>query len=75
MILIANIIHPPRLSRLSNFNGYINYRTHTEKEILVYISSYFDGKLYCVLDAEQAMEFLPGIAEDDNPVLMIIDIE
>ena len=33
-----------------------------------------DGKLYSVLDAEQAMEFLPNIKFDDNPVLMIIDI-
>jgi len=36
---------------------------------------YYDGKIYSVLDAEQAMEFLSGIVFDDNPILVIIDIE
>ena len=57
-----------------NNNGFTKYRTPNNKEILIAISSYYDGKLYGVLDASQAMEFLPDIKEDDNPVLMIIDI-
>ena len=54
--------------------NFIKYRTPTGKEILVAVSGYMDGKLYGAIDAEQAMEFLPGIDEFDNPVLMIIDI-
>ena len=72
--LIANTIHPPRMSRLTSFNGFTNYRTPTGKEIQIMISSYFDGKLFGVLDATQAMEFLPNIKEDDNPVLTIIEL-
>lgn len=53
---------------------FAKYQTPKEKEILIGISSYFDGKLYGVLSAEEAMEFLPGIKEDDNPVLMIIEL-
>ena len=55
-----------------NFTKYIS---PTGKEMLIPILSYQDGKLYSVIDAEQAMEFLPGLVEDDNPVLMIIDID
>lgn len=72
--LIANTIHPSRPSKLSNFIGYTNYLTHTGKKIVISISSYFDGKLYCVIDAEQAMEILPEIKEDDNPVIMVVEL-
>lgn len=74
LTLIANTKLPSQLSRFGIFNIVTNYRTLTGKEILIKILNYFDSKLYCVLDAAQAMEFLPGIEEDDNPVLMIIDI-
>ena len=53
-------------------DNYATYRTPTGKVITINISGYFDGKLYGILDAADAMEFLPGIVEDDNPVLMII---
>jgi len=56
-------------------NGFTKYRAPNGKEILIAISSYFDGKLYSFLDASQAMDFLPDIKEDDNPVLMIIDLK
>ena len=56
-------------------SGFAKYLTPTGEVLFIPIVSYFDGKLYSVLDAEQAMEFLPDINEDDNPVLMIIDIE
>ena len=73
--LMANTKFPTHLSRLQYFfNGMTKYRTPTGIEIFIQISSYCDGKLYCVLNAEQAMEFLPDIDELDNPVLMIIDI-
>ena len=55
-----------------NFTKYIS---PTGKEMLIPILTYIDGKLYSVIDAEQAMEFVPGIVYDDNPVLMIIDID
>ena len=56
-----------------NWN-FIKYRMPNGKKVLISISYYMDGKIYAALDAEQAMEFLPGIVYDDNPVLMIIDI-
>ena len=61
----------------SNLNGFIftKYQTPKGKEILIPILDYYDGKIYSVLDAEQAMEFLSGIVFDDNPILVIIDIE
>ena len=55
-----------------NCYGFIKYRTPKGKEILVDILNYYDGKLYGILDASEAIEFIPGIASDDNPVLMII---
>lgn len=55
--------------------GFTKYLTPANKEILIALSCYADGKLYSMIDAEQAMEFLPNIKEDDNPVLMIIDIQ
>ena len=51
------------------------YKTPNDKDILILISSYTDGKLYSVLDASGAMEFFPGILEDDNPVLMVIELK
>ena len=73
LTLIANTEIPQNLF-LRNENHITNYRTQTGKEIIIQISSYFEGKLYGIVDAEDAMEFLPDIASDDNPVLMIINI-
>ena len=56
-------------------HSFTKYRTPNGKEILIAILDYFDGKLYSVLDAAQAMEFLPDIKEDDNPVLMVIELK
>ena len=72
--LIANTIHPKRLSKVFFFNGYTNFRTDEGKIIKIRISSYSDKKLFCLLDADQAMDFLQEIKEDDNPILMIIEI-
>ena len=60
----------------NNFNsyGFTRYRTPKGKEILIPILNYYDGNLYSVLNASEAMEFLPGIVSEDNPVLMIITI-
>ena len=56
-------------------NGFTKYQTPNGKEILIAISSYFEGKLYSMLDASVAMEFLPNVKEDDNPVLMVIELK
>ena len=53
---------------------FFRYIMPNGKKILLTSKSYYDGILYAVLDAEDAMEFLPGIVYDDNPILMIIDI-
>ena len=55
--------------------GFTKYRTPKGKEIHIPLLDYYDGKIYSVLDAEQAMEFIPGVDFDDNPVLMIFTIE
>ena len=68
--LIANTKHGGSFG----VNGTTKYRTPTGKEIFIRISNYIDDNLYCVLDAEQAMDFLPNIKEDDNPILMVIDL-
>ena len=64
-----------KIIQIKDFNGITKYRTPNGKEIFIPISNYIDGKLYCVLDAFQAMEFLPNIKEDDNPVLMVIELK
>jgi len=55
--------------------SFTRYKTPSGRIIVVAVSSYMDGKLYCILEAAEAMEFLPSIMEDDNPVLMVIDIK
>lgn len=57
-----------------NSNGFTKYQTPNGKEILVAISSYADNKLYCFIDASDAMKFLPDIKEDDNPIVMVIEM-
>ena len=54
--------------------NFVRYRTPNGKKILINISYYMDGKLYAVLDAEDAMEFIPDVVYDDNPILMVINI-
>ena len=54
--------------------NFIKYISPIGKVMLIPILNYIEGKLYSVIDAEQAMEFLPDIVFDDNPILMIIDI-
>ena len=54
--------------------GFTKYRTPTGIEIFVGLSGCFDDKLYGVLRADQAMDFISGIREDDNPVLMVIEL-
>ena len=63
------------VSRNENNYGFTKYRTPTGKEIKIPILSYADGKLYGVLDAEDAMVFIPNIVYDDNPVILVIAIE
>ena len=59
---------------LKNKDNITYYRTPTCKEVIIPISNYFNGKIYSMLEAKDAMDFLPGIKEDDNPVLIIISI-
>ena len=54
--------------------GFTKYRTPNGSEIFIGISGYSDGTLYGVLGADQAMEFLGGMDEHDNPVLMVIEL-
>ena len=77
LTLIANSVANNSNEHLTVINnkGFIKYRTPNEKEILIGISSYSDGKLYCVLRADQAMDFLPNVDEYDNPILMVIDLK
>jgi len=51
------------------------YISPNGKEMIIPILRYIEGKLYSVIEAEQAMDFIPGVVHDDNPILMIIDIE
>ena len=75
--LIANTkadLSDEKEKMLSSGVNFVKYRMPNGKKVLINISYYMDGKLYAALDAEQAMEFLPNIVSDDNPVLMIINI-
>jgi len=72
--LIANSEIPKQML-LKNKDNISYFRTPNGKDVIVPLSSYLNGKLYSMLNAEDAMGFLPGIVSDDNPVLMIISIE
>ena len=65
----------PQQKFLKNKDNISYYRTPNGKDVIIPLSSYYNGKLYSMLNAEDAMDFLPGIVSDDNPVLMIISIE
>ena len=58
-----------------NNRGFTMYLTPNGDKIPIGIAGYSDGKLYGVLGANQAMEFLPDIDEYDNPVLMVIELK
>ena len=60
---------------ISSATVFTKYRTPKGKVIHVGISSYNNGKLYGILNAEEAKEFLSGVDEFDNPLIMCIDLK
>ena len=41
----------------------------------LYISYVDEEKIYCILGALDACKFLPGIKEDDNPVIVVATLK
>jgi hypothetical protein len=62
-------------SNVTSFTNVVNYRTPTGKKLPVGIVQVTENQFYCVLRASDAMDFIPGLAEEDNPVIMIVDLK
>lgn len=57
-----------------NNSHFIRYRTPNGKIVLLGISLVCDNTLYAIIKAKDAMEFLPGIDEESNPVVMEVKL-
>lgn len=50
------------------------YKTPNGNTILINIVYATSDKIYCLIESYYAMEFVPGVQKDDNPVVMIISL-
>lgn len=67
--LMANISESPLLHPFS-----AQYRLNDGTLIWVGIVGFADDKIYGILSANDAVSVIPGITENDNPVLMVMDL-
>lgn len=58
-----------------NYPAFARYETPVGDTILVGIAGIHNGEIYCVIRADDAMKFMPGIDEESNPVLMTASFE
>lgn len=73
--IVANIgVDRESREKTSQYKMFTRYRTPLSTEILVNIVLATEDKLYCLLEAETAMDFLPNVKADDNYIIMIIDL-
>ena len=74
--VVANIgVDRELKENTGQYKMFTRYRTPLSTEILVNIVLATENKLYCLLEAKTAMDFLPNVKADDNYIIMIIDLQ
>lgn len=73
--MVANTAITDLYSFEVNYRLFGRYSTPTGEQMMVNIVSLTADRMYCMLRPKQALKFLPGITEDSNPVIMIVDLK
>ena len=58
-----------------NYKLFAKYRTPNGEEVMVNIVSLTADRMYGILRTSQAMKFVPGVTENSNPVILVIDLK
>lgn len=71
--MIAN--YQPIKGGFNSFNIFATYKAPDGRDIKIGLENFTKDKIYGVMTASDASSFLENVAEDDNPVLMVIDLK
>jgi hypothetical protein len=58
-----------------NYPHFAKYRTPQGNDILVGITRVTSDRFYCTVRHSDAMEFIPGVNDESNPVMMIVELQ
>lgn len=73
--LIANTAITDPYAFEVNYKLFAKYRTPNGEEVMVNIVSLTADRMYGILRTSQAMKFVPGVTENSNPVILVIDLK